>query len=124
MAELPDNARGPLSCTGISSTMVSNADTLEEMQRFKSESGALICPHTAVGTAAARRLPASEACTVILSTAHAAKFPETVLDATGDPAPLPSRCQSLRDRGEVFERTANDLGTIKDLIRTKLVAEA
>ncbi|MEL7033907.1 MAG: threonine synthase [Pseudomonadota bacterium] len=123
-AELPDTARGPLSCTGISSTMVNNADTLEEMQRFKSETGTLICPHTAVGTAAVRKLGASDACTVILSTAHAAKFPETVLEATGDPAPLPARCQSLKDRGEVFERISNDLGTVKDLIRAKLVAEA
>lgn len=123
-AELPESVRGPLGCTGLSSAMVSNADTLQEMQKFKLETGSLICPHTAVGTAAARRLAASEASTVILSTAHAAKFPETVLEATGDPAPLPARCQTLRDRGEVFERIANDLGTVKDLIRAKLVAEA
>ncbi|MEM6555467.1 MAG: threonine synthase [Pseudomonadota bacterium] len=124
VAELPDTVRGPLGCTGLSSTMVSNADTLQEMQDFKSATGALICPHTAVGTAAARRFDASDACTVILSTAHAAKFPETVLEATGDAVPLPARCQSLRDRGEVFERIGNDLGTVKDLIRAKLVAEA
>ncbi|MEL7109983.1 MAG: threonine synthase [Pseudomonadota bacterium] len=122
-AELPEQARGPLGCTGFSSAMVSNTDTLEEMRLFQAETGALICPHTAVGTAVARRLGESDVCTVILSTAHAAKFPETVLEATGADAPLPARCQSLRDRGEVFERIANDLGTIKDLMRANLVAE-
>ncbi len=123
-ADLPETARGPLSCTGLSSIMVDNADTLREMRLFKEETGALICPHTAVGTAAARRLDASDVCTVILATAHAAKFPETVLDATGDDADLPVRCQSLRDRGEVFERIANDLGAVKDLIRARLTAGA
>ena len=75
------------------------------------------------GTAAARRLPSSEACTVILSTAHAAKFPETVSKATGDDISLPNRCADLRERGEVFERISNDLGTVKDYIRANMVAE-
>lgn len=123
-ADLPDTARGPLGCTGFSSAMVNNADTLKEMRLFKEETGALICPHTAVGTAAARRLPERDVCTVILSTAHAAKFPETVFEATGDDAGLPVRCQSLRDRGEVYERIANDLGAVKDLIRAKMVEDA
>jgi threonine synthase len=61
---------------------------------------------------------------VILSTAHAAKFPETVLEATGDDAPLPTRCESLKERGEVFERVPNDLGIIKDYIRANIVADA
>ncbi len=122
-ADLPDSVRGPLSCTGFSSAMVSNADTLREMRVFKEETGTLICPHTAVGTAVARILPETDACTVILATAHAAKFPETVLEATGDDAPLPQRCQALRDKGEVFERVANDISAVKDLIRANMIAE-
>ena len=123
-ANLPDQVRGPLGCTGFKSAMVNNADTLQEMRDFRTDTGSLICPHTAVGTAAARRLPVTEACTVILSTAHAAKFPETVLEATGEDAPLPTRCESLKERGEVFERIPNDLGIVKDYIRAKTVADA
>lgn len=123
-ANLPDQVRGPLGCTGFKSAMVNNADTLQEMRDFRSDTGRLICPHTAVGTAAARRLPVTEACTVILSTAHAAKFPETVLEATGEDAPLPTRCENLKERGEVFERIPNDLGIVKDYIRAKTVADA
>lgn len=121
--DLPEAVQGPLGCTGFSSAIVTNADTLKEMRLRKEETGALICPHTAVGTAVARRLPKSEACTVVLSTAHAAKFPETVLEATGDDAPLPSRCQSLRNKSEVFQRIANDMDAVKDLIRANMIAE-
>lgn len=123
-AKLPDSVRGPLGCTGFTAAMVDNPETLEEMRTFKRETGALICPHTAVGTAAARVLPETDACTVILSTAHAAKFPETVLAATGEDAPLPGRCESLRARGEVFERVSNDLAIVKDFIRSNAVADA
>ncbi len=123
-AILPDSVRGPLGCTGFSSAVISNGATLEEMREFKQQTGELICPHTAVGTAAERRLPATEATTVILSTAHAAKFPETVLEATGDDAPLPKRCAKLLERGEVFDLVENDLKLIKDRIRGQVTAEA
>ena len=123
-ANLPETVRGPLGCTGFTASVVDNSGTLEEMRTFKSETGGLICPHTAVGTAAARRLPDTDACTVILSTAHAAKFPETVLEATGDDAPLPGRCEALKARGEVFERISNDLAIVKDFIRSNAVADA
>ena len=123
-AELPETVRGALGCTGIQADMVDNGDTLEEMRAFKRDTGQLICPHTAVGTAVARRLPTTESSTVVLATAHAAKFPETVQEATGDDAPLPHRCAALRDRGEVFERISNDLSIVKDYIRANMVAEA
>lgn len=123
-AILPDSVRGPLGCTGFSSQVISNGDTLAEMRLFKQETGALICPHTAVATAAERRLAATDATTVILSTAHAAKFPETVLEATGDEVPLPKRSAELLAREEVFERVPNDLKLIKDQIRRHMTAEA
>ena len=123
-ASLPDQVRGALGCTGIRADMVDNAETLTEMRRFQQETDSLICPHTAVGTAVARRLPESEACTVILATAHAAKFPETVLQATERDAPLPARCAVLRDRGEAFDHIDNDLSAVKDYIRSNMAVEA
>lgn len=123
-AILPDSVRGPLGCTGFSSKVINNGDTLAEMRQFKLETGALICPHTAVGTAAQRSLVETDATTVILSTAHAAKFPETVLEATGHDAGLPERCSGLQKRGEVFQRVPNDLKQIKDHIRGQMTAEA
>jgi threonine synthase len=115
-AALPERVRGPLSCTGLSAQSVRNAETLAEMARYFDETGTLICPHTAVGTHIARQLPVSEALTVTLSTAHAAKFPETVSEVTRQAVPLPARCAGLSETAEVFRRFPNDLEQIRGAI--------
>lgn len=113
-AELPETAKARLGCTGLSAVSVTNADTLAEMARFRAETGWLICPHTAVGTQTARSLkPSDAAATIVLATAAASKFPETVKEATGEDAPLPSRCAELLGRGEVFERFASDPAAVR-----------
>ncbi|MBY9067034.1 threonine synthase [Hyphomonas sp. WL0036] len=113
-ADLPEAARTRLSCTGLSAGSVNNPDTMAEMERFRQETGWLICPHTAVGMLEARRLPKSDAvATIVLATASATKFPETVKEATGEDAPLPSRCADLIARGEVFERMAADPAAVR-----------
>lgn len=112
-AALPDGAQSRLACSGISAASINNAETLGEMERFRKETGWLICPHTAVGTALARRLPEKDAATVVLATAAASKFPETVAEATRQNAPLPVRCEALTARGEVFERLASDFGAVR-----------
>lgn len=116
-AVLPQTMRGPLGCTGLASQSVTNAETEAEMIRYLEETGELICPHTAVGTKVARELPESDAATVVLATAHAAKFPETVEAVTGRKVPLPERCDDLKARGEVFEQIANDLAAVKSRVR-------
>ncbi len=115
-ARLPDTVRGPLGCAGFASRSVSNGETLAEMQRYFTQTGKLICPHTAVATLVAQSLPDTGAATVTLSTAHAAKFPETVLKATGQDAPLPERCAALLDQVESFEQMSADTVTIKRFI--------
>ncbi len=115
-ADLPESVRGPLGCTGMSVKSVSNADTAAEMRRYLEQTGGLICPHTAVGTAVAAGLPDSDAATVILSTAHAAKFPETVLEVTGREAPLPARCEALLAHSEVFEQLPAEISAVKSAI--------
>ena len=112
-AALPDGAQTKLSCSGLSAASINNGETLAEMERFRKETGWLICPHTAVGTALARRLPKKDVATVVLATAAASKFPETVAEATHHDAPLPPRCEALQGRGEVFERLPSDLGAVR-----------
>ena len=113
-ADLPETARSRLSCSGLSAASVNNADTLAEMERFRTETGWLICPHTAVGTHLARSLaPKSDVATLVLATASPAKFPETVKEATGEDCPLPSRCAGLIARGEVFERMPADPAAVR-----------
>lgn len=102
---------------GFSAARVTNAETMAEIQNVLAETGWLICPHTAVGTAEARRQPRTDVTTVVLATAHAAKFPETVLQATGVHVPLPTRCGDIAARAEVFDRLPAEAGTIAAYVR-------
>ncbi|MEZ5891593.1 MAG: threonine synthase [Parvularculaceae bacterium] len=101
------------------SDAVSMEETLAEIKRHYKDTGLLIDPHTAVGRAAARRLRASGKLTgkiVTLSTAHPAKFPEAVKDATGETPALPDFYADLFDRPEKMERCAAEAGAVKALI--------
>jgi threonine synthase len=92
-----------------------------EMARTWKDAGYLLDPHTAVGVAVARpvveRNPATPM--VVLGTAHPAKFPQAVHDATGvDPA-LPLHLADLHDRQERFSVLPNDLERVEDFIRER-----
>ena len=80
-------------------------ETLATMRRVHDRDGRLIDPHTAVGVAAARRLREQGAVfgapgspVVVLATADAGKFPETVQRATGVVPPVPAPLQELLER--------------------------
>ena len=115
-AKLSEQAQGALACTGLRTVSVTNDETLAEIRRFHAETGWLICPHTAVGTYASRGLPETDAATVVLATAHAAKFPETVEAATGLYPDLPSHCAALPDKAEIFTRMPADIGDVRSFI--------
>ncbi|HVY88532.1 MAG TPA: threonine synthase [Hyphomonadaceae bacterium] len=103
-APLPKAAAARLGAMGISAERVSDAETVEEMKRTHVETGWVVCPHTAVGLAAARRGRTADGPVVTLSTAHAAKFPETVERALGIKMGLPDRASDFTSRKEVFEK--------------------
>jgi threonine synthase len=66
---------------------VGEAETAQEMRRTLAETGLIVCPHTAVALAAARRLDTTGP-VMALATAHPAKFAEAVRDSTHrDPPP-------------------------------------
>ncbi len=98
-----------------------DAETLEVMQNYATGPRAYYaCPHTAVGLAGwrgAQTLPAGQC--VTLATAHPAKFPETVAQATGHTPPLPARCADLFDRPEASHPIAADLTQVKRFIRER-----
>lgn len=81
------------------------------------ESGELICPHTAVAVKVANEMRRPEVPMITLATAHPAKFPAAVEEASGVHPPLPPRMADLYDRPERLTRIANDLGAIEDHIR-------
>ena len=95
-----------------------DAGTLAEIGRLHAQ-GYLADPHTAIGTAAARAVPPSDPAIpiVVAATAHPAKFPDAVRQATGIEAPLPPRLADLYERPERYARLPNDLGQIEAFVR-------
>lgn len=80
------------------------------------ETGALIDPHTAVAVAALRHVNIAGPI-VVLSTAHAAKFPDDVAKASGVTPQLPRGIADLAARPERFDRLPAEVETIKAYVR-------
>ena len=95
--------------------------TRKEIARIHDQCGMLVDPHTAVAVHAARKALARDPATpmVVLSTAHPAKFPQAVRQATGAEAPLPAHLADIMDRQERFSVVANELGTVEQFIRDR-----
>jgi threonine synthase len=78
------------------------------------ETGRFIDPHTAVGVAVAEKEPRDPAMPmVVLSTAHAAKFPEAVEAACGQRPALPDWLGDLYSRAEHFTTLPVDQAAIE-----------
>ena len=101
-SDLPAGAGAWFAGQGFGAERVSDKETVDEMRRTLAETGWVVCPHTAVGLAAARRRPA-DGPVISLATAHAAKFPETVQQALGLKIDLPPRAEEFTQRPEKFE---------------------
>ena len=99
--------------------MIDEAETARTMVATHHLTGELIDPHTAVGVAAARRIGPAKPGTplVVMATAHPAKFPETVLAATGVEVPVPPRVRALDGRPERMLRLPPDVEQVKAHVR-------
>ncbi|SEH26210.1 threonine synthase [Magnetospirillum fulvum] len=96
-----------------------DAETLATMRRLKQQTGETLDPHSAIGIAAgARALVEPGLPMVALATAHPAKFPDAVEQATGIRPGLPPHLADLFERPERIETVANDAGAVKDAVRT------
>jgi len=99
-----------------------DAETIETMARVKRDFDTVIDPHTAVAMAAALKRwpnPEEDQDIVVLSTAHPAKFPDAVSQATGAAPEVPERLKGLFSRVENVTRLANN----KDLVRAHIEAK-
>ncbi len=94
-----------------------DGDTLRAIADAQRETGELLDPHTAVGYAVARQKRGDRAVPmVVLSTAHPAKFPDAVRQATGAAPPVPARLAALAARPERYQTLPNDIGALKRLM--------
>lgn len=95
----------------------SEDETLATIRRIHDQTGMLICPHSAVGVTVAEAHLQQGVPMVTLATAHPAKFPDAVEDATGLRPPLPAHMDGLMEKPERITRVANDTTAISALIR-------
>ena len=92
-------------------------ETLATMAQTYQEYGIVVDPHTAVGLAVADKLELpSGTPTVVLATAHPAKFPDAVARATGVPPELPSHLDDLLKREERCVVLPNSVEAVRDFI--------
>lgn len=115
LSERPEIARR-IREYGFTVERVSDADTRREIQQTYRECGIVVCPHTAVGLAAARRLPNPDRPVVVLATAHPAKFPEVTKHALEFDPPVPTAVEELAAREEVMEVGPMSLEFVRDKI--------
>ena len=82
------------------------------------ETGGFIDPHTAVGIAVAEKEQRDPALPmIVLSTAHAAKFPDAVEAACGERPPLPIWLGDLNDRKEHITRLPFDQSVVEKFVQ-------
>jgi threonine synthase len=95
---------------------VGEHETETTIRSLFEETGMLADPHTAVGIAAARA-ESGHAPMIVLSTAHAAKFPEAVARATGRVPEQPERLALKLGLPERYTVLPNDYRAVADFIR-------
>ena len=103
---------------GWGSARADRAQTIETMRVAARENGLILDPHTAAGLVGAADQRGDPAIPMItLGTAHAAKFPDAVEEATGHRPELPARMSDLYDRPERLASLPNDLAALQSHIR-------
>lgn len=99
----------------VEHAVVDDASTLARMRRVYEEHGYLACPHTAVGLEAALRAGTLRG-SVVLATAHPAKFPEVVKRGVGVEAPAPPTLAAFAEAPKRVERLAAEPAALKEAL--------
>ena len=76
-------------------------------------------PHTAVGLNVAERSLGTNGAMITLATAHPAKFPKAVKEATGIHPDLPEKMGDMMQREERYEILPNSTADLQQFIRSK-----
>ena len=97
------------------SESLSENETKVTISEVYKKQNILIDPHTAVGLGVLKKISLKNN-TIILSTAHAAKFSDVVLDVTGVKAQLPKSLEDITSKKEKYEKLPNNLEIIKKYI--------
>src|SRR5690606_21194954 len=102
---------------GFVAGVSTHADRLDTIRAVHQDSGVLIDPHTADGVKVAADYMEPGIPMLVLETALPAKFGDTILEATGKPAPLPEALRNLDELPQRVVLMACDAGQMRDYIR-------
>jgi threonine synthase len=103
----------------FSADRVSEDETAATIRQIHASTGLLVDPHTAVGLAA-NRIAAATDDVVTLATAHPAKFPDAVAEATAVTPRLPDRLRWIETATERCDVLPADIGALKAYIAQKV----
>ena len=96
-----------------------DAETLAVIRSTYAATGMLVDPHSAVAIGAVERMRSAITGPIVtLATAHPAKFPDAVEQATGVRPPLPPHLADLMQRPEHSTRLPNDLAAVQEFVRS------
>ncbi len=107
----------------FSAASASEGEVAEAIRRIRAQTGYTAEPHTACGLIAAERcLADGPVPSVVLSTAHPAKFPDTMQAILGERPALPPRLSTLMTDEERFTVLPNDLAAVESFIEERAAA--
>ena len=102
----------------VSAAVYTDADVKSAIRRVYDEFGYVCDPHSAIGFLGASAIP-DGAARVFLSTAHPAKFRETVEPAIGREVPLPPALAEAMARPRLVERIPPKGAALRDLLLSR-----
>jgi threonine synthase len=98
----------------FSALRLDDTETKSLIGKLYAETGTLVDPHSAIGVAAGQ--PHTDGPVISVATAHPAKFPDAVEEASGVRPGLPDHISDLMEREEQYDTLANDLGTAQEYV--------
>lgn len=113
--QLPENALARIKAE-FTAGRCDEAQCQQTIKSMYEDIGYMLDPHSAVGLAVARQKMIAGSAMITLATAHPAKFPQAIKQATGVDIPLPQWQSDLMARKERFMVIDNDLDALKKYV--------
>jgi threonine synthase len=104
---------------GFASGRASHAERIATIRDVASRIGIVVDPHTAVAVKVAREHVQDGIPMIVLETAKAAKFAETVNEALGRDPALPAGFEGLLERPQRFESLPADADAVKAFVAAR-----
>ena len=105
----------------ISAESFSDAQTIGVMKRVYQDFGYVLDPHTAVAFGVLEKHISADEVGIVMSTAHPAKFQESVEAALGILVALPQALAEVADKKVLSHSMENDYAAFKGFLQTNLI---